>query len=205
MTDQSDLQRPDGLLDDEEMNAQTMAYMRLMGIEEAQAELLARGARRSSPECKRLERAKEAAFKALNAAAEAEYTFEGVPVEYWGHKPTTRIKGCYELTGYVVMKQKVPAGTEMVFGHWQVGQGLEGFDIPHVWLQLPDGRIWEPVSATLDEAEAQIDRHDLREYDHVEKTRFSDKEAIRLMLKYKTVGGDFAQLEVTPRGSAPFR
>ena len=93
--------------------------------------------------------------------------------------PTTRIKGCYELTGYVVMKQKVPAGTEMVFGHWQVGQGLEGFDIPHVWLQLPDGRIWEPVSATLDEAEAQIDRHGLREYDHVEKTRFSDKEAIR--------------------------
>lgn len=100
-----------------------------------------------------------------------------IETETWGYRPRSRAKRCYELVLRALTDGRMPEGTVAIFGLWSE------FLVPHVWAMLPDGRIWEPVSASIGEASEQIAKYSLTEYTFA-KTRFAPMEAIHCLLRF---------------------
>lgn len=63
----------------------------------------------------------------------------------------TRYKRCHEIAARAIIA--APSGTVMVQGTDHVdGHDLDGLGLTreHSWLELPDGRTWDPVTCEFD-------------------------------------------------------
>ncbi|MDP3969109.1 MAG: hypothetical protein Q8Q02_12600 [Nocardioides sp.] len=116
-------------------------------------------------------------------------------IETWGFRPRTRSKRCYELATKAMISGQVPEGTEMVFGYWSE------FQVPHVWLASPDGRIWEPVTATLADSAEQETTYLLTEYTAYPQSRYTIVETAKTFVRHGYYG-DFARWDATGKVTA---
>jgi len=91
---------------------------------------------------------------AMGAEAAFDYADEHTPME-------ERLGNCYELAakGLLLMgegslllsKIDLPRPSHLVHGSWH-GQGAPA-RIKHAWVVLSDGRIWEPITALIYDAD----------------------------------------------------
>lgn len=63
-----------------------------------------------------------------------------------------RLHRCFELSAYALTLGTAPADAILVHGTWQHVVYADD-RIAHAWLELLDGRIWEPIRAKM------YDRH----------------------------------------------
>lgn len=118
----------------------------------------------------------------------------GLRRELWGSRVRTRSKRGFELVQMAALYNRLPDEAVIVFGTWQ------GYGIPHNWIELPGGEIWEPISASIGPTEVQRKLWHLDEYSDV-KCRFTPKEVARAAVAQKCTGdlyalGLFAEPEV---------
>lgn len=90
-----------------------------------------------------------------------------IPDEPVSDNIDARLKRCYELACYALLfGDDVPDGTLLIHGSIDGGPGTLG-RIPHAWLRLGDGTVWEPINGDVFRdnrayrawASARLERH----------------------------------------------
>lgn len=114
-------------------------------------------------------------YMAMGAEVEFDYTGTRLPFD-------ERLGNCYELAATAFMDyyfnhagvdkalvmeaRGVPVPTTLVHGTWSSPETRE-HPIAHAWVVLSDGRIWEPISALIFDAEkfySFCEPHDMETY-----------------------------------------
>jgi hypothetical protein len=88
-----------------------------------------------------------------------------------------RLGRCYELAGRVMLHEEGSETFTLV--HGIVALGFEGRRIEHAWIELPDGRVYEPVLDEYVEATAFDSRAAPSECQ-----RYTRMQAARLIAKH---------------------
>lgn len=67
--------------------------------------------------------------------------------EHLGTTVDDRLGKCYEIAGYALMIGDAPSDAKLVHGSMHHVRAPRR--IGHAWLELADGRIWEPIGGTF--------------------------------------------------------
>ena len=59
-----------------------------------------------------------------------------------------RLTRCYELAAYALTLGTAPSDATLIHGTWQ-HVIYAPRRIAHAWLELADGRVWEPISGVI--------------------------------------------------------
>lgn len=65
----------------------------------------------------------------------------------------TRYKRCHEIAATALISGTAPADAVLVQG---IDRTVYGVSREHSWLELPDGRLWDPVTCELDTLRPQV-------------------------------------------------